>query len=325
VKRLLAPLLCALAAVSPPAPARAWDPYGHMLVDRLAYDRLDPKAKAAVDALAARVPYPGETYTPVTMGCWMDDLRTENPDNPFSGKFKPWHFIVWGLEPGDASPPLEPGDDNDTRKGNVVQGLKRSYAVLQGGQDPYIPDKAVALAIFSHLMGDLHQPLHCASRFFENKDGKKTNDSGGNRVQIDNSPELALPLGNKARSNLHSFWDESYRGVFNPETRQLVVDEALKDYTKKDLEALEKMVPAFEPYLREKPAVEKADFETWARESNALARDFAYPKLPRFKLNRYADVDAAYVDGARDIARKRIALAAQRLAALLNQVLGEGK
>src|SRR5262245_49769083 len=109
--------------------AHAWAPYGHMAVCQIAFAHLAPTARTAVEELAKRVHFPATTYPPVTVGCWMDDLREENPDNPFAGKFKSWHFIVWGLAPEDAEPPLEPGDDTDTKGGNVIQGLKRSYAV----------------------------------------------------------------------------------------------------------------------------------------------------------------------------------------------------
>jgi hypothetical protein len=315
-------LLILLAAAA--SPALAWDPYGHMIVCETAYGRLDPKAKAAVDKLAARIPYPGLTYDPTTMGTWMDDLRAKQPEHPYAGKFSAWHYITWGLKPEDASPPLEPGDDNDTKTGNVIQGLQRSYAVLKGGKDPYIPDQAIALAIFSHLAGDVHQPTHCASHFYTDKEGKITNDRGANGVLIDNAPEVALPLGNKAKPNLHAFWDESYRNVFDPATGQLLIDEKLKDYTVKDKAALKTLLATLEGSAPDASVSLAPDFKTWGRESNAIAASYVYEKLPRYKLNRYCDVDAAYVEGAKEIAKKRLVLAAWRLAAALNETLGEG-
>lgn len=295
-----------------------------MLVSGIAYDRLDPKARAAVEKLCGQVEYPGETYTPVTISCWMDDIRTDDPKIPFTGKFKKWHFIVWGLKPEDAIPPLEPGDDDNEKKGNIIQGLKRAEAVLRGGTDPFIPTQGHALAIICHLVGDAHQPLHCASNFFLNKAGKISNDGGGNRVQIDNAPELPAAMNNKTKYNLHSFWDEAYRGEFDAATKQIVLNHELRDYTKKDLSALQKLRAELAS-LTPDPAISLAPiFEAWARESNALARDFVYPRLPRFKYNMYADIDAAYTVEAKEIARKQIVLAGYRLATLLNGILGEG-
>ncbi len=84
---------------------------------------------------------------------------------PYHGMFLSWHFIDIGIDPGGPAPSFEPGDDNEMH-GNVVQALKRAMVVLQGGSDPYVKSKAMACAMVMHLVGDIHQPLHCATKYF---------------------------------------------------------------------------------------------------------------------------------------------------------------
>ncbi len=318
------PLLAVFSTFLLLGAARAWDPYGHMLVGHTAYGLLDPKAKAAVDELATQVKHPKWDYDFVTLGCWMDDIRDDDPSIPFSGQFKPWHYITWGHEPSDADPPLEPGPGKEARAGNVIIGLKRAQAVLEGGRDPEIPDRAHALAILVHLTGDVHQPLHCASHFHPNPAGKIVNDRGGNAVLIDNAPALELPGGKTVPMNLHAFWDAAYRAQFDQAAGRLVVDQRYSDYTVKDMDLLRPLtlqLPAVPPG---EAVAEPGDFVAWGRASNALAVNPAYAKLPRFEKNRFADVDAAYTEEAGQLARAQLVLAGRRLADLLNRILGEG-
>src|SRR5689334_8326484 len=97
--RRAAPLLGLAAALGPGPlpPARAWDAAGHMAVAALAYDRLTPRARAAVDALLARHPdYAAWTAGVLTgrrgrvaferAATWPDDVRRTPDDRPL------WHY-----------------------------------------------------------------------------------------------------------------------------------------------------------------------------------------------------------------------------------------
>ncbi len=93
---------------------------------------------------------------------------------------KTWHYK--NIDEGVAyeSAPLEP-------KGDVVVALKK---LMDDLSDVTASDaqKALALKMFIHLMGDLHQPMHM---------GHKT-DLGGNRWKV--------RFFNRD-ANLHSIWD----------------------------------------------------------------------------------------------------------------------
>src|SRR5471032_2794402 len=86
--------LCFWSLIS--LPVRAWDPDGHEIVATIAFDQMNPKARAEAQVLAAQVVGPGPAYDPVTIACWMDDLRGHEPNLPYEGLFFPWHYIDFG-------------------------------------------------------------------------------------------------------------------------------------------------------------------------------------------------------------------------------------
>src|ERR1700743_2827180 len=74
------------------ATLRAWDNGGHEIVDAIACAHLNPKAKQAVDELAAQVRSSRGAYDAITIGCWMDNIR-DAPAVPDDRKFRTWHYI----------------------------------------------------------------------------------------------------------------------------------------------------------------------------------------------------------------------------------------
>ena len=287
-----------LVALALATPLRAWDAEGHILIAEIAGSHLNREAKTQLDRLAAQVPHSGRSYNAVTIACWMDDIRTDKT-NPDYGLFKTWHYIDLGIAPGDPMPSLEPGDDNE-QHGNVVQALKRAVVVLKGGADPYIKDKATACAIVMHLVGDIHQPLHCATKYFVSHD-KLRNDKGGNDEFIVNGANPGTPL------NLHFFWDQAYQAAFDPDTGAVIFDPRLAGSFRRDDSPKDSLEP---------------DFDAWARESNAIARDFVYRDLTEAGDKKHCRLSSAYVDKARAIAQAQLLLAGWRLATLLNETLG---
>ncbi len=298
------------------SPIRAWDPDGHLLVATIAYDHLNPKAKTAVDQLAPQVVSPGDLYNPITLSCWMDDLRGQYPNLPYRGDFFPWHYIDFGLSPNDPKPDVEPGQDNETA-GNAVTALKRAYVVLQGGTDPYIKTPAMALAIATHLVGDIHQPLHGATWFHQEANGRWMNDAGGNRVTVINGPSFEKTY------NLHYFWDAAWRASFDPATGRVEVDKLHENWNHHAAATVSALARELEVSLKPADTVRLTpDFEAWALESNQIARDVVYPRLTFTENHKIARISADYVALANPLARQRMVLAGYRLAALLNATLG---
>jgi hypothetical protein len=302
----------ALTAVIFPMPVSAWDAGGHELVATIAYTHLNPKAQKAVNDLAREMQNPDQAYDAITLACWMDDLR-KDPAMPYHGMFLSWHYIDIGIEPGDPQPSFEPGDDNEVH-GNVVQALKRAVVVLKGGTDPYIKTKAIACAMVMHLVGDIHQPLHCATKYFISGHHLRQ-DSGGNKEDVLNGP------AGDARFNLHAFWDSAWRASFDEAGGFIVLDPRYQDQGLHDSQSVRSLAEALE---RQPPP--SGDLEThidqWARESNEVARDFAYRELTVTESKKYCRLSRGYVSRANALARQRLVLAALRLATLLNDTLG---
>jgi len=291
----------------------AWDAEGHELVATMACARLNPKAKQAVSDLAREMENPDQAYDAVTLACWMDDLR-KNPAMPCHGMFLSWHYIDIGLEPDDPQPAFVPGDDNEAH-GNVVQALMRAVVVLKGGTDPYIKTKAMACAMVMHLVGDIHQPLHCATKYFTSG-GRLRQDAGGNREEVLNRPP------GDATFNLHAFWDSAWRASFDEASGCVVLDPRYQEQGGHEPQDVRSLAET----LRQQPPPPGADLEThvdqWARESNALARDFVYREVTVTESGKYCRLGSVYVFKANALARQRLVLAAWRLATLLNNTLG---
>ena len=301
----------------------AWDAVGHMMVAKIAYGRLQPSVKAKLAVIAAQIQYPGRQYTASTMAVWMDDIRTPDPHVPFDGKFKPFHFIDLGMSPSDPLPSLTVTNPTDEASGNVVQALKRATAVVRGGTDPLIPNKVVALSLIVHLVGDIHQPLHCATYFFPTPeaDGKPDLDAGGNRVTVTDSPEDRSGGLPPHKLNLHSFWDEAYRAGFQNGNVALA---PLAPYgTPHHASEMDPYLFDFAAYAPGRDVSLKTDFDGWMRESHRLAREDIYGVLPFDSKHRNAVLSRDYVEKSKEVARHRIVLAGYRLAQLLNDLLGD--
>jgi hypothetical protein len=294
-------------------PLAAWDAGGHELVATMAYDRLNPKARKAVNQFARETVNPDQAYDAVTLACWMDDLRKKTA-MPCHGLFLGWHFIDIGIDPGDPQPSFEPGDDNDIH-GNVVQALKRALVVLKGGTDPYVETKAMACAMVMHLVGDIHQPLHCATKYFISG-GRLHNDAGGNREEVLNGPP------GEAQFNLHAFWDSAWRASFDDASGCVVLDPRYQEQGAHDPQSIRSLAKALERQPPPPGTDLKTDIDQWARESNGIARDFVYREITATDNKKYCRLSSIYVARANRLARQRLVLAAWRLAALLNETLG---
>jgi hypothetical protein len=311
---ILGLLLAALLGFLNTATAFAWDYGGHEITALVAGPRLNAKARAAVVAAAAALSIPGRTYSAVTLACWMDDLKKPELPLPDHGLFYTWHYIDLGAEAGDPAPSLTPGNDNPYH-GDVVQALQRAQVVLLGGADPYIKTQAEAIALTMHLVGDIHQPLHAATHYFQTAGGWWHHDAGGNKEYVRNGPPGDEPF------SLHRFWDCAWRANFDDSTGDVVLDPRFDHELANDPDALAALAREVEF-----AAIPSADlrprFDDWARESNELARAFVYRELTAADSKKFCRLGSGYVTRARVLARQRLLLAGERLAALLNQTVG---
>lgn len=295
----LTPILLASIAAS----VLAWDDGGHMLIARIAYERMDASARARTSSAAAVLNNNGTNYSFVSLACWMDDIKERNSSSPYKGKFRTWHYINIGCSPTDPDIFAENTPLSATN-GDIIRALSHAASSLRSGTfDAIIPNEAVALAVIVHLVGDIHQPMHTASRY--DPDRSKTdrpNDAGGNAVSIANLADTPW------KKNLHTFWDEAYRRYYEDGKArafpEITIDAGMQEWIKRSSSYTPTNDLAF-------------DAGRWARETQTLGCSLAYGKLGEPYGAKNIELKGPYVAGAAAAAQRQIVLAGWRLAALL--------
>lgn len=287
-----------------------WDDTGHMLVAQIARDHLSPTARGRVDALARTLTFAGRPYNAVTIACWADDIKHAPEGSPFRGAYRAWHYIELGCADGDPDAITNPPPTTMT-EGDIVTALHRCVAVLRGADDPFIPNRAIALALLTHFVGDIHQPLHCTSRYAPG-DPPRRGDAGGNRVRLTN-------LWGTEHENLHNFWDAAFRRHYTISGHVGLMADVNRPVAPGSWRL--RRWTARLPAVERPPAPGSAtDFAAWARASHALGCEVAYGQLdapfgtPPIALTR------PYVTAARELARAQIGLAGRRLAVLMEEL-----
>ena len=287
----------------------AWDGTGHMIIEQIAYDQLNTKAKAKVEALAKQLDHYGVPYNAVNIACWADDIKHAGASVPHHGNYKYWHFIDLGCDAADpdliANPP-----SLTIVNGEIVTALNHCVAVMKGGNDPLIPNETIALALVIHLVGDIHQPLHCTTHYYHHAGGAKT-DIGGNSIIVSN-------LVNAHYNNLHTFWDEAYRRSYSLLGKVGAAPEISHSAqpSSPELTAWESRLKKYAP----KNPQFSTDFVAWAKETHALGCQIAYGKLTDPIETSPIILRSAYVRSANRVASEQIVLAGWRLAQLLNDL-----
>ncbi len=287
----------ALALVSfillTPTVSLGWGAGGHMMVAQIAFARLNPRARAQAQDLLALpinpVAVTAKSKNFVSASHWPDDLRPF----PEFDKFKPLHFIdIPFTTDGTALPPVPTP--------NIVQALQDDVNTLKTSTDKNA--QAQALRFIIHFVGDIHQPLHCTARVTrDHPDG----DQGGNLVSI----KIPGKKGTTKVTNLHSYWDGGL-GTFPP------TGPNFRPPPLSSIPAAAKRARAGNPASA--PEVKLNDpfnFQSWADESFALARDVAYDGI-----TDGGSPSAAYKRKGIKVARQRVAWGGYRLAALLNAI-----
>lgn len=298
-----------------PVQALAWNHKGHMVVAYIAYQQFTPEEKARVfrtlkahpdfSTLAKLAGSPKSSSYAMLLfihaARWPDLIRNDarfydetdphaDPTKrlknfPDMKKHRPWHFKDEGFTT-DGSGFSDPDHIN-------AQTAIRAFRQSVGNPKLDLPHKAYFLAWLEHLVGDVHQPLHCVALFTREL---PRGDRGGNLFKIAPYP---IPGASSAPDNLHSFWD----GVLGADTGLVAVRA-----TAKEAEA-------------SSPTEDGMDLDEgrWIEESFEYAKSAAYE--PLIGQAGTPQVEQSYFDNARSLALKRVKLAGHRLAALIKQEL----
>ena len=293
-----------------------WSDTGHMAVAYVAYKKLTPQARARVDALVRLNPMfnrfsgmvPAGTSAAnkrmmifMLMATWPDKIKSDgqhHPDGPNNGDRPPsdgtatnntgytdmalhkyWHFIDEPFSPDNT--PLE-----DASEPNAETQITAFRAILASNSPDEL--KSYDLVWLLHLVGDVHQPLHCTSRFIQ---GQPHGDAGGNFVKVRDRGAI---------KKLHGYWD-GLLGTSSAPQAAVTVGQTL--------------APA--------PAAlaNNLDVSVWVDESFTNAKSKVYKNPPIGVGPGPFTLTAGYRNAARALARKRVALAGARLANILNTEL----
>lgn len=277
-----------------PTLSLSWGAGGHMMTAQIAFDRLNPRAKAQARKLLAIRINPAavsqRSRNFINASHWADDLRPF----PEFDSFKELHFIdTFFSEDGTPLP-------TDLPPNSIVTALEENVNILKTSTDDNA--RAQALRFIIHFVGDIHQPLHCASRVSA---ALPTGDRGGNSVNL----KIRQPNGTMKSTNLHSYWDGGIATF--PKTGPNFAPPPLSQIPRAAANAM-RGNPATDPALN---LSNPTDFAGWSGESHTLAKDVAYKGIAN-----NGTPSGAYNRRAARVARKRVAWGGYRLAALLNSI-----
>lgn len=263
--------------------AIAWIDTGHMAIATIAQSNIKAAVRREIESLFA-VDADPKTNSFVTSSCWADDRKT-----PQTG---PWHYydIFYRKDSKRAK--------NKPAKENAVWAIDKFSKVLADRRAPR-EQRLEALKYIVHIVGDLHQPLHCESR---ESDALPGGDRGGNDFKIVSPPGL-----NPAPRSLHFLWDLG-GGLFVPVARPLPPDGVAKvESLAADIVRLES-----ENAMREARDIRPM---SWVKEGLKISKELVY-NLPEATVPSFV-----YLAKCQSICARRAALAGYRLASLLNSLL----
>lgn len=314
MRKLVLSALLAGSLILPEA-ASAWNRPGHRTIAAIAYLRLAADTRGQVDALLRQHPdfarlSEGVPRNDPDFGLnvflraaeWPDVIREDDPrfyddaradatpTPPLPGfpdmkTHRNWHFTNQGFSTDGTPVRTEAGP-------NVLTQLLALQKTLG---DPAVPGgtRAYNLSWLLHLVGDIHQPLHCTTRYSARH---TSGDRGGNSFKL-----------RKRDGNLHSLWDNAL--TRRQESAELVrlARELMGEIRPDSAE----VAVAADP---------EVSVRHWFGESVALSQYVVYTigeeKDGPIRVPRW------YRRLAQTIARHRAAMAGYRLAELLARRLG---
>jgi len=249
--------LSLVVALAVCCPAFAWNDKGHMVTARLAWNKLTQEQRSKVIGILKKHPHYDEflsvdrpngftedEWVFMRAATWSDWVRNHHKQEFHHG---PRHYINYPfVPPGSTIDPNahQPGANEE----NVVNYLPTAVDKVTNGNDA---EKAVNMCWLFHLVGDIHQPLHCTAMFSEQF---PAGDQGGNKAAV---VITTHPM------KLHTFWD----GLLG---KSLTASSIGRDVTK------------IESLFQSPPQDVAADlknnqsFESWGKESLEVAKKEAY-------------------------------------------------
>ena len=294
----------------------SWDDVGHKITGYIAWQRMNPTARENVIKLLRSAPEDSHLsaffmmYGPrpeeakrldyfVFVPSWADVVR----DRAFPVRYEKYHKSNWHYADTfwrQVDGKVEVVTTSEPGGLGLVKLIEADKTMRDAAATP--ADKAIAIAWFLHIGGDLHQPLHTSGRF---TDREPKGDQGGNLF-------LLTPEGTKRENqvNLHWFWD-SIVGRNVP----FLPFENESDY----LRGIAESYMVRYPFDSSKSSLMLNDYTGWQKESFAFANSDGF----RSDLKRFEMPSDAYRRNAYAVSEQRLTMAGYRMGETLNEIFGK--
>jgi hypothetical protein len=314
-KILLSFTIALLLTISNQVSSYAWFDFGHMVVASVAYKRLTPQTRERANALLKLNPnYSNwEKQLPEKLpqdkkdmlifmlaATWPDAIKTD-PNYKSDGRngghlpqgaaasqnigykdkllHKYWHFVDTPFSTDGTQLPADITPNAQTQ----IEAFRKAIGTSDSSDDT----KSYDLTWLIHLVGDVHQPLHCATRISKID---PHGDNGGNKVAI-SSP------GNV--TNLHAIWDGSPGDSEDP---------------------MRAAKYAKQLHAADKSLAKDTNEKDWIAESFDEVKKDVYIQ-PIGASDGPFTLTKNYIQATNKLVKKRLELAGERLANLLNNEL----
>lgn len=286
--------LFACVLLSASLSAHAWWDQGHQLVAEIAQDAVDsnhtpflsPTAKASIQTLLqVPIAIPGNTTlsqntnTLTKSASWADSIKSyyTQGDTYAACHFSdvPVEQLTFQILPNDAYTRVSQFYTQNLKTYNSISCMKSAVKTLL---EPTATDveKAVALRMVTHIVGDIGQPLHSS---------EYNSDKGGNNLILKTPIAVTNTAGTQSNvSNMHSLWDSTLgyfpqyiyntnnfkNGIFSDSDVNSVIEESKIMVNKQDLKDLP--VNSYES--------DPVSVVNWVADSYLAAQNVVYYNLP---------------------------------------------
>jgi hypothetical protein len=312
-KYLLSVLLLVIFNLLAVSVAFAWDDTGHKASAYIAWQQMSPETREKVVKLLLAAPEDSHLSVYYLSGSrsraareldlfmiastWADIIRNRDFKTRYE-KYNQgsWHYadIFWKQTNGTAEMLESRGDGQAVAKLYDFEKNLKNNALSDA-------EKSIELAWFLHVAGDIHNPLHNASKI---TDIEPKGDLGGNLFLL--SPEGAT----ENRLNLHSYWDGILRRGFEREN-----DACDSDY----ISAMAGKIIKKHPFAEMKDRLKLGNYKEWNAEGFGFLNKTVYAD----ELKRNELPSEKYQNRAFAVGQEQIALAGYRMAETLNEIFGK--
>lgn len=316
MKKLVTAVFTALIVVFA-TPVFGWDDVGHKVTGYIAWQRMSEKARERVIKILRAAPEDSHLsayymqYGPrpiadrqieyfIIVPTWADLIR----DNSFPNRNRKYHQGNWHFSDVYWRQVQDGGIEYLTDKKPEGLGLEKLIEFDKAMRSPDLsdPEKAIAIAWFLHVGGDLHQPLHTSGR---HTDKEPSGDRGGNLFML--SPEGAK---RDDQLNLHWYWDSIIGRNYAISSNECEID-----YIRRIAEGAMLRYP----HANHSGRLMLGEYERWKQETFSFAPTDVFSE----ELKRNVLPGDRYLRNAFRVSEERIAMAGYRMGDTLEGIFGK--